>query len=267
MPPHEITFSLSHEELVYVLHILQIPTLPGLPLDLVGDIPTDYYQAFMGMAERALRARGLLQLEGDSKGTIDSFLMGIVGLCTKAEYGFLISRTHDTTQENYVYHFADNLAIRHFADQGIHQFTLFDQFEGLAYNVLETLCPLSDQQQTKPAATSFEVPYSLFMAVRLSTQLENLSEQNLQEALNHYLDPQISAQLTEIFRDQVEMVSTVAYWRLPSNMATTAEITLFITSQGLWTMAEAAPDVIRLSPLDTVLLQKKVHDFLGVITA
>lgn len=164
MPRAEI--KLSYEELIYLLTLLSIPSLPGLPPDVRSSVDGKTFDALMGAAERALRARDFLRVE-DEEIIVESALMGILGFCARDHYSIIATRTlpNDLHQTAY-YHLRDTLKVRRHEQFGVHHFSLIEDADA----ALEDILALVQGAVPMPAQThpfSAEVSATTLLAVRM----------------------------------------------------------------------------------------------------
>lgn len=76
-----INVLLSREELLLVLRLLQAPTLAGLDTDPSGELDAAQQVVAFTVAERALRARALAQVQPGGELAIHTALLAAVGVC------------------------------------------------------------------------------------------------------------------------------------------------------------------------------------------
>lgn len=199
---------LSTEELVYLLTLLSIPSLPGLPPDLRSSLDGKLFEALMGSAERSLRARDFLRFEDQSL-IIESVLMGILGFCARDNYSIVATRTlPDDQHRTLFYHLRDTLRIRRHEELGVHHFGLLPDVPSALQDILSFVQGETPMPEDCPPFSA-EVNAMALFAVRLLGAREeskrraarlSLEQQNmpapLVEALSHLTQENLVASIT-----------------------------------------------------------------------
>jgi hypothetical protein len=69
---------LAREELVYLLRALRIAEIPGAPIPLLGDLDADHTAEALAIADRTLRARGVVRWKDAADRDLDPLIAGVL---------------------------------------------------------------------------------------------------------------------------------------------------------------------------------------------
>lgn len=145
-----INILLSREELIFVLDLLQAGSIPGLDADPLGDLNAQQQALAMVWAGRALRARGLAQLNESGELAVHHALLTAVGVCAYSNNAIFIFHWPEAGPEprRYFGHVRGNDIASHTRPADVlHQFTLLPSREQLMGQVLE-FCEYEDGSET-----------------------------------------------------------------------------------------------------------------------
>lgn len=120
------SFTFGQEELLLLLRILDIPTLPGLPLQPLAGISEEQARIAFATAERSLRARGFLQVrQGEKPFVVYSPVLALIGTCKLAQTLTMIAKQRsDKTIEMRFYYTSPYMVVEHAVpEEGLHRFT------------------------------------------------------------------------------------------------------------------------------------------------
>lgn len=117
----------AQEELVYLLRALRIQAIPGASATALGTLDADHIALAMANADRSLRARNAVLLEGPEQRKLDPVVAGLLRACVGARYTLLAEWLDgNTSGQRFLYSFADYAIVEHSVpDPDIHQFTAF----------------------------------------------------------------------------------------------------------------------------------------------
>jgi hypothetical protein len=135
-----INVLLSREELIFVLDLLQTSSIPGLDADPLGDLDAQQRALAMIWAGRALRARGLAQLNESGELAVHHALLTAVGVCAYSNNAIFIFHWPEAGPEprRYFGHVrGEDIASHTRPADVLHQFTLLPSREQLMGQVLE----------------------------------------------------------------------------------------------------------------------------------
>lgn len=121
-----IQVTLSQEELAYLVRLSGATHLPGLRHDAATILNVESGDSLARAAERALLARGWLQVQGDRKLGVGPSLHSLIQLCIKPAYlaSIAIAEQELSYSELHIFNVAPNITVLHEIPlAGIHQFT------------------------------------------------------------------------------------------------------------------------------------------------
>ncbi len=175
---------LSRKELQVVLNLLETTFIPGLDADPLGDLTPEQQSLALGVAEHALQARQLVQMQANGKLVIDNTLLTAVGVCAYSQNAIFILHWSVQGQipARYFAHIRQDGIVAHTRPKNIlHQFSLLPSKEYLIEQVL-TVCEYEDL----PTNQAFEFTMSSpeFIKVRELTAA-NDTEKALELLVNN----------------------------------------------------------------------------------
>ncbi|GAB4452856.1 MAG: hypothetical protein Kow0031_35170 [Anaerolineae bacterium] len=161
-----INILLSREELLLVLDLLQAETIPGLDPDpTLGDLTPDQRSLALTVAERALRARELVQVQDGGELIVHRRLLTAVGVCAYPNSAVLVY--HWPSQADlpvrYFGHLRGNDIVAHSVpDSTLHLFSLLPSREQLVGQVLA----VAQVEEVAAEAIEFSVPAAVLGQAR-----------------------------------------------------------------------------------------------------
>lgn len=161
-----INILLSREELIFVLDLLQADSIPGLDADPLGELTAQQRAMSMVWAGRALRARGLGQLNEDGELVLHRALLTAVGVCAYSSNAIFIFHWPEAGAEpgRYFGHIRGEDIASHTRPADIlHQFSLLPSHEQLVDQVFD-FCGYADGSET--AELSMTVSSADFVRAR-----------------------------------------------------------------------------------------------------
>ena len=168
-----INILLSREELLLVLDLLEADTIPGLDADpTLGELTPEQRSLALTVAERALRARELVQLEANGELIIHKRLLTAVGVCAYPHSAVLVYHwpSQADTPVRYFGHLRGDDVIAHSVpDSTLHMFSLLLSRAQLVEQVLA----VAQYQEVAANALEFNIPASVLGQVR---ELANAAE-------------------------------------------------------------------------------------------
>ncbi|MCB9420413.1 MAG: hypothetical protein H6667_11455 [Ardenticatenaceae bacterium] len=141
---------LSREELIFVLDLLQASSLPGLDADPLGDLTPQQRAMSMVWAGRALRARGLGQLNEDGEMALHHALLTAVGVCAYSNDAIFIYHWPEAGADpsRYFGHLrGEDMASHTRPADVLHQFSLLPSRDHLLEQVFD-FCGYEDGSQS-----------------------------------------------------------------------------------------------------------------------
>jgi hypothetical protein len=145
-----INVVLSREELIFVLNLLQANSIPGLDGDPLGDLSAEQQALASIWAGRALRARGLAQLNEAGELVVHHALLTAVGVCAYASQAIFIFHWPEigTEPRRYFGHIrGEDIASHTRPADVLHQFSLLPSREQLLAQVFD-FCSYEDGSET-----------------------------------------------------------------------------------------------------------------------
>ncbi|MBI1294622.1 hypothetical protein GC175_06650 [bacterium] len=194
-----VNLLLSHEEVRYLLDLLQVTTLPGLE-DAGDDALSAAEQTLVrGVAERALLARQLIQRQPDGAVKIHNKLVALLGACafaTDALFAYHWGNGQDLPTPAFVHSRGDGVIVHSRPVQGLHQFTRLPTVVD-AVPWLMALCEIGETPPVSPVA--WQMPATLLGQVR--TLVQDGSTQSAVERLRAYTAEIAANALVETLAD------------------------------------------------------------------
>ncbi|MGB8344012.1 MAG: hypothetical protein WCD86_03955, partial [Ktedonobacteraceae bacterium] len=122
--PDTLLLRLAVEELVYLLRALQIGEFPGLEEQPLGKLDADHQALALAVADRALRARRIVQWEGQENRAVDPIAAGLLRDAAHPQYTLLADVSYaGKLPTRYLFTFSKYAAIEYWQPEpGIHQF-------------------------------------------------------------------------------------------------------------------------------------------------
>lgn len=119
-----VSLSFSQEEVVLILKLLGTDSIPGVGQHPFGDVAQDVEQHLLASAERTLRARAMISIDGELI-NIDQLVVALIGTCAVPRFSWLVTRTlPKQLPENRFYHITPSMFVEHIiSGPGIHTFT------------------------------------------------------------------------------------------------------------------------------------------------
>ena len=152
-----ISFSLSQEELKILLAYLEASELIGLDPEAFQLLSEKEMQLVMGVAERALVARGFLK-PGENRLKPEEIVHAVVGACVSPETSLILSRHYSKAYvESYFFHTSRKMIVLHTVPiMAIHQFIALENRDAVVRAAVSVLqmgesaspqCPAGDLEQ------------------------------------------------------------------------------------------------------------------------
>jgi hypothetical protein len=159
-----------HEEVRYLLDLLQVTTLPGL--EDAGDDALSAAEKTLvrGVAERALMARPLIQCQRDGTVKIHNKLVAVLGACafaTDALFAYHWGNGQDLPTPAFVHRRGNSVIVHSRPAQGLHQFTRLPTAAD-AIPWLMALCEMGETLPVSPVA--WQMPGAVLGQVRTLVQ-------------------------------------------------------------------------------------------------
>lgn len=154
-----VVVSLSQEELLFLLQLCRVPSLPGLDLDAFDRLSEPERAITLTAGERSLRARGLLEdsSEAEAGVAVGDVVLAALGTCVMARAIVTVDRWPvDDAGERLAFYFGEEMVVEHeVLEHGIHRFTsFFDQSASLFRLLGAAGVPETSEEATPPLSLS-----------------------------------------------------------------------------------------------------------------
>jgi hypothetical protein len=148
-----ITVSLSLEEVLTVLNVLETSSIPGLAAETWASLSSEQQDLALSVARRALEARGWAQTDDNGQLLIHRALLTAVGICAFPQRSILVDQWSPDGQATSLYaHTRDNDRVVHTQTRGVHTFVLLPSEDALVQH-LASVC----KWNSGASATSLEL--------------------------------------------------------------------------------------------------------------
>ena len=148
--PEPVSITLSEEELLVVLNTLEVASIPGLEASAWRALSPEQQDLALSVAQRALEARGLAEVDDDGRLLIHRALLNAVGVCAYPHRTTLIEHWPFGSGSSVLYsHIRDEDSVVHTVDRGLHSFTLFAS-EAALVEYLVSACEWKSDAGTPP---------------------------------------------------------------------------------------------------------------------
>ena len=165
-PQEPTDIFLSREELLFVLNVLETGFIPGLDADPLGDLTLAEQSLALTFAERALRARGLAQLQADGVVRVHQTLLQAVGACAYSQNAIFVYHwpTGGEAPIRFFGHIRDNEIVAHTRPEDVvHQLSILYSKVGLVERILQ-VCGCHDVSDSH--SFDFTLPDAVFVQAR-----------------------------------------------------------------------------------------------------
>lgn len=187
-------FSLSQEELFVILTYLKVPSLTGLDNRVLAELSEEQARLILGVAERALIARGFLVPGSEHRLGLEAAVLAMVGACATPEKSLIVTRSRpQAPPEAYFFHTARKMTVLHTTPMtAIHQFVMLEDLTALWRSAMNILAlDASDAILKCPPG---QLPEAFVSQARDAAQ-----EKGGQEALKILSQTQLDSQTAEQF--------------------------------------------------------------------
>jgi hypothetical protein len=181
MPSQSLSFVLSHEEILLILHLLEAPALPGLDVEALAGMPREERAQRLSTAERSLKARGFVSVLNDGTVELDPVVVSLVCACTVPNCSFLATtQTSQSSQVRYYHRHRESntLVEQAFPELGFHEFSSLPTSNSVAER-MEAFLGL--HHQPSPLGSPFEIPEDTL------TRARDIARRSSLEATAEYL--------------------------------------------------------------------------------
>lgn len=159
-----VNFTLSRHEVLVVLDALGADVIPGLGPDPLGDLTPEQNQLALIIAQRALEARGFIEIR-ENRPTFHQWVLDGVGACALASKALMIlHRTPEHAPRQFFTHFDDTVTALHVRNSDVlHTFSLMPSRDYLIDRIVD-ITGLGDE--TSSQGEVFSISRDVFIQAR-----------------------------------------------------------------------------------------------------
>lgn len=228
-----MTVIMSQEELAYLLRLSGRKAMRATDLDLAGG-DAQLEAALYGAAERTLRARGWIVVDGDTF-SIEKTVIGTVGFCANAPYTLAVRRTPvgDVPADGRAFHLSSTLQIVHSAAQGVH---VFDVVEGHpTHAIMDAMHGGVGVEDLPGRAPILDVPLEMLVASAGVAREDELTDADAIRLLSdNGATPDIAATLLALYRNDWLATISLGIWSPGEQGDTYSALDLLQGRSGWW---------------------------------
>ncbi len=180
-----LSLALSQEELFVGMLHLKVETMPGLDLGIFKELDEHQTSLMMGVAERALLARGFLRPDQRGDLQLEPAIKGLLYACTFPDKSLFVTRTRpEIGPEEYFFHTYRRMFVMHSIPvTAIHQFIAVEEKNATAKAVLSilnlTTLPKPDWNGGQAELAIFEKARDVAMEKGIDEAIKVLSQTSL----------------------------------------------------------------------------------------
>lgn len=260
-----ISFALSQEELFVILSYLKVPFLLGLDGSVLEELSDKEQKMVMGVAERALFARGFLIPGNNSHLKLTDIPLAIVGACTKPATSLILNiNVNEKSSIMHFFHTARKMVVYHSVPvTAIHQFIALENKQAMAQSTLSLLDLGTPPALDCPAG---ELTDEIIAKVRDAIEQNNIEE--AKALLNGTdLDPETSKEFMNTLEKPAYNHTVVHFKHDPDGEDTENGFSLLAGENGLWMLQpirEVSPEVnlVTLTPSSIDDVAEKLKEYI-----
>lgn len=144
-----IAIRLGDEELMHLAHALKVRAIPGVRSALLDALDPDHFALAMAVADRSLRARGLVQWLSQDEREYEPLAAAVVRAMAAPRFSAVLDLREGNAAATLDYVFAGQSVVEHTTPEpGVHQFVIMDA----AADLVQRLGNLLHAEQA-PAST------------------------------------------------------------------------------------------------------------------
>jgi len=137
---NQMVINVSQEELLYILRTLGAPAIPGIDPQIFLDITEKEIAVAVGVAGRALIARGFINLNDKGEQIVTEAPLALIGTCALPRFSVLAEETTADTAQGIFWHGTNSLIIEHnIPMRGIHKFRALSTEVDLTDQILNSI--------------------------------------------------------------------------------------------------------------------------------
>jgi len=244
-----LSIALSQEELFVILAYLHAENLLGLEPEIFKELSKDQINLVMGVAERALVARGFLKPGPENRLQLEPAVFATLGACAFPETSLIVTRHRpDAVGENYFFHTSRKMIVMHTMPvTAIHQFIAVEEKTAVARAVLSIL---SMDSLSKPKCAAGQIEQAILVNARDTAQGQG-SEEAFKMLSQTNLGKKTAQELAETLTHPVAN-TTLAYIKHNVEGQPSDGFTILQGQNALWLLAPvegAKTELISILPV------------------
>ena len=256
-----VDFLLSQDELVYILSLLSVTTLPGLEDDPAGEMTPEQQAVAHRVASRGLRARLLASLREDGEVVLQNNLLAAVGTCAFSQHAIFVNHwaINQTLPTPFFAHIRENNTVVHTRPADVlHFFALLPAATDLLQQIL-SFCEYTDA----PASN----PYTLKLPSALLTQVREKAEMGAKaDAVNLMTATGNVAESAQAFGDTLATqyrASSVQLAKQKNGQTEQQDILLLQDNQYRWLISSPEADTVTIQSVTGANIQELLAKWLA----
>lgn len=260
-----MAIAMSQEELAYLLRLQGKQAVRGATLELAPHDPT-LEGALLGAAERSLRARGWIVIQGDTF-SIEQTLLGMIGFVLTAPYAIAVRRTPTGGESHAVtYHLSQALQVSHSGREGVH---VFDVLSDPPARAVLDIMHGGDAMTDAPRQPMGNIPARVLVAAAAVAQDHSLSDDEALAVLTESgIEAAQAAMLLRFYRDEWLATVVIGVWSPGEEGADYSSLGFIQSRSGWWVMMPTSDaPVIDLRPIAntelTALIDETIYKALS----
>lgn len=248
---NKIGIAVSQEELLMVLKYLKVDKITGLDMDVFTQLSDQEMQMVLGVAERALLARGFLKIGTDKKLKLEPVPMGVIGTCVKSDRTIVINHQEKNKLDlTYFFHYARSMRVVHFVPiSAIHQFLAVETTKDFLRMIFSLL---GSNEFSKNNIGSFSLSQTAFDRAKELAQNGSSKEAILTEMEKVKLNNETA---TSFVDSLIDPLSNTAFISRSENNGTMAlsGFTILKGHKAVWLLKpDPQEQQISIEPIDSV---------------
>ena len=137
---NDLVMNVSQEELMYLLNVMGGSTIPGIEPNIFEGATDRDIAVAVGVAERALIARGFVIPKSDGKVEISEVPFALIGTCALPIYSIITETTSEDTSQGIFWHGTENMLVEHNLPlRAIHKFRALADRENIEDHIVDAL--------------------------------------------------------------------------------------------------------------------------------
>ena len=258
--------SFSQEELFGILTYLKVPTLTGLDIRVLAQLPEEQARLVLSVAERALIARGAVVRGPENRFQLETVVLAMVGACATPERSLIVTRNRPgLPTEAYFYHMARQMVVLHTLPMtAIHQFIMLEDQAAVIRSAM-SIATL-DATESVIDCPAGQLPEALLPRTRDAAETDAANA--LQVLAESNLDSRTREQLAQTFANLVSNTTFAYISQQQSPESKAAGFTLLTGRNGAWLLkpldGHRAPEkFVSLQPASQADIEKMLKEILG----